>query len=209
MNNEIDREQLDTNTSVHSAAADSDMEGTASIVTSSQYGKFKDADSLYKAYNELQSEFTRKCQRLSELEQKSQDNAVIAPSENETSWQDQVGDFIKNHRLAKLYSKEISNELLNDDSLKNNKHGLEIAYSKVLESKFKSNEEIINDEAFLNDYVFNNENIKKQIINNYINSLNKVPTVLSSGASMVTFAPTHSPTSLEEAKSMVEDMLKD
>ncbi len=33
------------------------------------YGKFKDADALYSAYNSLQAEFTRRCQRLKELEE--------------------------------------------------------------------------------------------------------------------------------------------
>ena len=32
------------------------------------HGKFKDADTLLSAYNSLQAEFTRKCQRLSALE---------------------------------------------------------------------------------------------------------------------------------------------
>ena len=31
-------------------------------------GKFKDADALLKAYNSLQSEFTKRCQRVKELE---------------------------------------------------------------------------------------------------------------------------------------------
>ena len=31
-------------------------------------GKFKDAQSLLKAYNSLQSEFTKRCQRIKELE---------------------------------------------------------------------------------------------------------------------------------------------
>lgn len=35
-------------------------------------GKFKNTESLYSAYNNLQAEFTRKCQKLSELEQSLQ-----------------------------------------------------------------------------------------------------------------------------------------
>lgn len=31
-------------------------------------GKFKDANALFKAYNSLQSEFTKRCQKLKELE---------------------------------------------------------------------------------------------------------------------------------------------
>ena len=48
--------------SVHTAEADKDL-GTAE-----NFGKFKDAKSLLNAYNALQSEFTRRCQRVKELE---------------------------------------------------------------------------------------------------------------------------------------------
>lgn len=40
----------------------------------SSLGKFKSEQSLLEAYNNLQAEFTRKCQKLSELEKHSLDN---------------------------------------------------------------------------------------------------------------------------------------
>ena len=42
----------------------------------SPLGKFKDSESLLNAYNELQSEFTRKCQKLSEAEKKLQESSI-------------------------------------------------------------------------------------------------------------------------------------
>ena len=36
--------------------------------TSASYGKFKSADALLSAYNSLQAEFTKRCQRIKELE---------------------------------------------------------------------------------------------------------------------------------------------
>lgn len=39
------------------------------------HGKFKDADALLSAYNSLQAEFTRKCQRLAELEKQKEEQA--------------------------------------------------------------------------------------------------------------------------------------
>lgn len=41
------------------------------IGTTEQYGKFKDVKSLLDAYNSLQSEFTRRCQRVKELEREN------------------------------------------------------------------------------------------------------------------------------------------
>lgn len=45
----------------------SNIEGDKSL-DNTTIGKFKDAKTLLSAYNNLQSEFTRKCQKLSELE---------------------------------------------------------------------------------------------------------------------------------------------
>ena len=45
------------------------------------FGKFKDAESLVNAYNSLQSEFTKRCQKIKELEGK------LAESENKTTTQ--------------------------------------------------------------------------------------------------------------------------
>ena len=65
-------------------------------------GKFKNTESLLNAYNSLQAEFTRKCQRLSELESKAQ------------STTDNVEDYIKNNqnlvgKILKHYVAEIQN----------------------------------------------------------------------------------------------------
>ena len=44
----------------------------------STLGKFKDVQTLLDAYNSLQAEFTRKSQKLSELQKESDKNAVFS-----------------------------------------------------------------------------------------------------------------------------------
>ena len=51
----------------------------------SPLGKFKDSSALLDAYNELQSEFTRKCQKLSDAEKKLQDVASINTGKEESN----------------------------------------------------------------------------------------------------------------------------
>lgn len=51
-------------------------------------GKFKDVQTLMKAYSDLQAEFTRRSQRLSELEKENKakstpDGEEVAPSQND------------------------------------------------------------------------------------------------------------------------------
>lgn len=48
---------------------------------SSPFGKFKSADALLQAYNSLQSEFTRRSQRLKELENDAARNTVQSDAE--------------------------------------------------------------------------------------------------------------------------------
>ncbi|MBR2221049.1 MAG: hypothetical protein IJ975_02820 [Clostridia bacterium] len=89
MNAQVDQ-NLDNEKSATSGAADGSI------------GKFKNTESLLHAYNSLQAEFTRKCQRLSELESKAQ-----STTEN-------VEDYIKNNqnlvgKILKHYVAEIQN----------------------------------------------------------------------------------------------------
>lgn len=64
-------------------------ENATSISQSGSTGKFKDTQSLLNAYNNLQAEFTRKCQKLSELE-----NSVSVDAVEKSS---NVDDYINNN----------------------------------------------------------------------------------------------------------------
>lgn len=59
------------------------------------YGKFKNADALYSAYNSLQAEFTRRCQRLKELEDRNKKTA-----DGESSGEERLAETEKNFFAA-------------------------------------------------------------------------------------------------------------
>ena len=70
----------------------------------SPLGKFKDAKSLFGAYNELQSEFTRKCQKLSETQKiLDEKNQVLntgnesLKNTNEFAWSNKLDEFLQTH----------------------------------------------------------------------------------------------------------------
>ncbi len=48
----------------------------------SKYGKFKDADSLFEAYNALQSDYTKKCQAVAEYKKLLADNEDNSPKDS-------------------------------------------------------------------------------------------------------------------------------
>ncbi|MDE6583283.1 MAG: hypothetical protein K2K31_01370, partial [Clostridia bacterium] len=65
-------------------------------------GKFKSVEDLYNAYNNLQSEFTRKCQRLSELE-KDKTVSITAEEKLDADFK----QFLLDNQEAFAYADEI------------------------------------------------------------------------------------------------------
>ncbi len=186
------------------------------ILNGSQ-SKFKDVKSLEQAYLNLQSEFTRKCQRLSELEKSSGDNLLESknlennkPFYETESWQESVNNFLKQNPNANEFASEIVNEILKDKDLANNPNSLSIAYNKILASKYIPKQNLLEDEDFINNYILTNEKIKEKIISNYIKKLNNnIPKVIaSSHLSSVGLTPNKKPTTLEEARVLANNMFK-
>ena len=70
------------------------------------FGKFKDAESLVNAYNSLQSEFTKRCQKIKELEGAlssfdKKNPSVEVTAENKEQTQDITGE--KKQEILKEY----------------------------------------------------------------------------------------------------------
>lgn len=162
--------------------------------TGSQIGKFSSPESLLEAYNNLQREFTKKCQKLSEFEKQNVDNANLETSQNDETkeiapafesrmWRSQVADFLRKNEQAREFSKEISSEILKDPNLQKSSNMLELAWSRVIAKNYKSPEQIAMDNTFLQNFVLNNEEVKKQVFSNYMQELNSnnSPNLIGSG----------------------------
>lgn len=187
-------------------------------------GKFKTAEALLDAYNNLQTEFTKKCQLLSELrkdksELNSQENLKddqnsIEKHENIDKNQeksenlveneelnDELNHFLENNHEAKLFSDEIKSQYLVQSPF-------EKAWARVVFNHLKTSENK-SDDPIINQYILNDENIKNKIIENYLNELNssKPPLIISSttGERLSGIKP-DSPKTLAEAKVMVDKM---
>ena len=201
---------------VHTVATDENK--GLEDVSGSPLGKFKDGESLLNAYNELQSEFTRKCQKLSETEKKLQEvgeNLVSGDENNsiskdEFAWNQNIGEFLQSHKNANSLVEEITNEIMKDEELKCSPDGLEKAYAKVIEDKFVPYEELVKSQDFLNKYVYSNDEIKNKIIKEYVSSLqvNQSPINVTNSGYNGGVAMSQKFGSLEEAGKFVEKMFK-
>lgn len=178
----------------------------------SPLGKFKDAKSLLNAYNSLQSEFTKKCQRLSELEKVGTEDNVkedLTPCYLKEDWHSTLAEFLNSHKSAKVFTKQIAEELSKDKVLACSKNPLQIAYARVLDKHYKSDEELVNDDKFLTSYLSQNPQLVTQIIQRYLGQLPKAPKVISSSkGSSTSLSPAITPTSLNEARDLVQLLFK-
>lgn len=200
---------------IQTVATDGD---NGSIVSSdgSPLGKFKDSETLLNAYNELQSEFTRKCQKLSEAEKKLQEtiNPVsgdeVKSVSDEFAWNKNIGEFLQSHKNAESLVEEITEEILKNSEYKTSPDGLEKAYIKVIENKYTPHEELAKNQEFLNKYILNNDEIKNKIINEYVSSLQaqRNPINVSNAGYNGGVAVSNNFSSLEEASRFVEKMFK-
>ncbi|MBE5738280.1 MAG: hypothetical protein E7354_00895 [Clostridiales bacterium] len=202
---------------VEACAVATGDEKEAVIPDGSPIGKFKNSETLLDAYNELQSEFTRKCQKLSETEKKLQeiiqdensgnDSSI---SSNEFAWNKNIKEFLQSHKFANAFAEEITNELIKDENLRSEENGLEKAYLKVLDNNYVSPKALANDQNFLENHIYNNEEIKEKIIKEYVASLqnNQNPIRVSSAGYDRGVAGVANITSLEDAKKYVENMFR-
>ncbi len=101
------------------------------------YGKFKDARSLHKAYESLESEFTRRSQRLKAIE-----GELLSRSEKDKAGQKAVvtataEDLIGRYPNAERYAEKIKAEL---SANAEGDGGVEDAYIKILERSLSETE---------------------------------------------------------------------
>lgn len=166
-------------------------------------GKFKSVDDLFEAYNNLQAEFTRKSQRLSELEKdkmskSSQDNVI----------ENKFQTFLSKNQEAAVYADEIKSRAMQSESLKNDDACFDIVWAEMLYEKLSGPNKA--KEPIVQNLVLKDEELKNLVIENYMKQLQeqKTPVIMSSNSGeRVTKTVAPKPDSFEQAKKIVLDLL--
>ena len=173
----------------------------------STFGKFKNSKALLDAYNNLQSEFTKKCQALAKMQ--NVDN-VKTPIYLQEDWGEKIDCFVNENPEAKDYVDEIVSVIKND-KIENEENPILVAWNKVATKNFKSPKNLVLNKDFLEKYVFNNENIKNEIIERYIEKINNIssPRIMGGGeGAKVILTPNAKPKTIQEAGIIAREMLK-
>lgn len=171
--------------------------------TTAELGKFKNVQDLMDAYNSLQSEFTRKCQLLS---QALKDKGEKTEEKERPSFDDgKFNSFLEENGEAKNYADEIKNLVQENHSA-----SFEDAWGRAVLNRLKNDENNSSD-PLINEYVLSNEELKNKVIQDYLERLKKVESPYVMASSMgekLSAVMQNSPTSLEEAKLMTRKMFE-
>lgn len=126
----------------------------------------------------------------------------------EGDWGDRVTDFMATYPIAKNFAKMIGEEIVKDKALHNDKNCLEKALCRVFVKVYVEPQELAKDQKFLDAYILNDENIKKAIIDNYLDELqSKMPPKAMSSRGQMTITPPDRPKSIAQAGAVIKAML--
>ncbi len=153
------------------------------------FGKFKSAESLFEGYQQLEKEFTKKCQVLKKLEGRADNNQQI------------LEKMLQINPDLSCFADELKNAC-----------GVEefaIKLAETLTGKIHEPCNMINDEEFLNNYVYSNEKIINKIVADYLDSLVsiQVPQTIAKGGNCYV-SPTYRPRTLDEAGKMAKKFIE-
>ncbi len=165
-----------------------------------KFGKFKDAESLLKAYTNLEAEFTKKSQKLKSLESEKQN--YIDQLSKQKELDQKVDDFVTKFEIAKPFSSALKESLVINPELN---LGEEVI--KHLSNNYKSAQDYAGDEEFLNNYIYSNPAIKEKIVKEYLNKLTQnSPIKVESGK--ISLTPPKLPTNFKEAREIAKSIIK-
>lgn len=193
--------------------------------SSSNLGKFKDSANLLSAYNNLEKEFTKKCQKLAELtkthnqlcseknQSQNNDNQSSSNQENNKAidWTTYAENFIKENPEAKKHSMEIYEILKSDKNLASSPKCLEYAFAICKSNQIIDTESLLNDPQFLSEHIYSNNEIKEKIIKEYLLSLkngNQMPRFISGTTQNVSVTiPENKPKTIKDASNILRKLL--
>lgn len=203
----IDEKQMDKTPVEEKIKEDSNVETIENkhVDNNITFGKFKNPQELLRAYGELEKEFTRRSQKLKELENeiaqtRSADAGEMTDEEMQAQWKASVDKFFEQTPSAKVFAKDIAKKIIDNPMLKDDPNCLQIALNQVLIDKFRTPEQLVNDGQFLDEYVFSSNAIRDKIIARYLDDVRggQPPITLVDGG-LGTVAPNCRPKSIQEA----------
>lgn len=163
------------------------------------FGKFRTVEELLKAYTSLESEFTKRSQKLKEMESMSK----------QPDWEGKVSELIKTYPIAERFSAEIAKEIQDNNELIKSDSCLEKALLSVLSKGYKSPEELASDSVVV-DRVLSDEQNQEKIITSYLSKIKskQSPITLPKGGA-IPLTPPIKVTTIKEAGELAKKIIEE
>ena len=166
------------------------------------YGKFKDAESLLKAYTNLEAEFTKKSQKLKALE--TEQNERIIMDNRRAEIERKVGEFATKFEIIKPFSSALKESMIADENLDIAETAMDL-----VQKNYKRAEDYAKDDEFLNNYIFSNQEIKDKIVKDYLSKVaQNSPIKMDLGSGNIPLTPPNIPTTIAEAGRLAKSIIK-
>ena len=167
----------------------------------SSLGKFKNSDELLKAYQMLEKEFTKKCQKIKELE---------ALNDNEKKSPDSSDNDNISPKSVNNVSKNMENKSLKDMLIETFSSAKKQENNFNEQTKREELNESLNEEQ-LKEFIFSSSEIRNKFIENYlteIQSQKTAPLMVNTINSNFCVMPKQKPKSITDAGEYAKEILK-
>lgn len=173
-----------------------------SLGSNENFGKFKDAESLLKAYNSLEAEFTKRSQRLATLE--SENTAREKDASKRLEIEKKVDEFATKFDIIKPFSSALKENLIQDEN-----SNFEDEVMKIITNNYKRAQDYVSDDEFLNNYIYSNSEIKDKIIKDYLSKIpQNSPIRIDAGSNSIPLSPPNRPSTIQEAGRLAKSIIK-
>ena len=163
--------------------------------------KFNDYDKLLNSYNNLEKEFTKKCQQLSELKNAS------GTSEDTPPQQQTLEDFLQNFPDAEVFKEQIC-QAVNNPQYSDKTDAYARSYFDLLRQNYVSKETLAQDDDFLQQYVLGYAEVVAKLLQKAQPTVNQAPTVISGNAGAMSVTLPTRPKTIAEASKLAQQLFK-
>ena len=168
----------------------------------SEFGKFKDAESLLKAYTSLEAEFTKKSQRLASLETETQKQNE--QNQKKEMLNKRVEEFVSKFNIVKPFTSALKESLQASENV-----NLEEEAIRLISNTYKTAEDYAKDSEFLNTYIYSSAEIKDNIVKDYLSKIaQNSPIKVDNGGASISLTPPKQPTTIQEAGKLAKSIIK-
>ena len=135
-----------------------------------------------------------------ETENEKKINKISKQAEQEK----RVEEFITKFEIAKPFSSALKESLSQNENADIKDEAL-----NLISKSYKSAEFYSQDEEFLNNYIFSNQEIKDKIVRDYLSKITQnSPIKVDNGGSSITLTPPKQPATIQEAGKLAKSIIK-